>query len=102
MGPIALLARSAAGELVTASVIDANQFSFASIKDTTHPDLLPGALRYGDLGGLACGGNGSLTLSGTSDSTKAWLTAYYKAISGQTPKYIAQERMADEVQVLIR
>ena len=102
MGPIALLARSAAGELVTASVIDANQFSFASIKDTTHPDLLPGALRYGDLGGLACGGNGSLTLSGTSDSTKAWLTAYYKAISGQTPKYIAPERMADEVQVLIR
>jgi hypothetical protein len=54
------------------------------------------------LGGLACGGNGSLTLSGTSDSTKAWLTAYYKAISGQTPKYIAPEGMADEVQVLIR
>jgi dienelactone hydrolase len=48
-GPLAVLARAAAGEVVTKLAADLAQFRFESIKATDDPMMLPGALKYGGL-----------------------------------------------------
>lgn len=52
-GPWVILARALAGESVRRTAADVNHFSFTSITDRSDPSLLPGALKYGDLLGLA-------------------------------------------------
>ena len=52
-GPWVLLAGGLAGEQVTRTVADAGGFRFAGITKTSDPMFLPGALKYGGLGGLA-------------------------------------------------
>jgi hypothetical protein len=52
-GPWVLLAGGLAGEQVSRTVADAGGFRFAGITKTTDPMFLPGALKYGGLGGLA-------------------------------------------------
>ena len=52
-GPIALLAAATSGVELKRVVVDLNGFSFANIKSTSDEMMLPGAMRYGDIGGLA-------------------------------------------------
>ncbi|QDU38133.1 Acetyl xylan esterase (AXE1) [Maioricimonas rarisocia] len=52
-GPMVLLARSLLGERVERTLADVGAFTFEAIEDPADPMFLPGALRYGDLGGLA-------------------------------------------------
>ena len=52
-GPIVLLASAVGGVEVEHVITDLNGFSFASVKSTSDEMALPGALRYGDIGGLA-------------------------------------------------
>ena len=52
-GPWVLLAGGLAGEQVSRTVADAGSFRFTGITETTDPMFLPGALKYGGLGGLA-------------------------------------------------
>jgi cephalosporin-C deacetylase-like acetyl esterase len=49
----ALLAASAAGDSVARTVADLGGFRFTSVKEVDDPNLLPGALRYGDVDGFA-------------------------------------------------
>ncbi|MBX3443201.1 MAG: acetylxylan esterase [Planctomyces sp.] len=48
-----LLARSASAEVGESVTADLRGFRFANVQDTKDPNLLPGALRYGDVDGLA-------------------------------------------------
>ncbi len=49
MGVVAVLAKALAGDAVTKTAADLNQFRFEDIKDTADPMMLPGALKYGGL-----------------------------------------------------
>lgn len=48
-----LLAKALAGDLVDRTVADFDGFSFQNVQDVASVDMLPGALKYGDLTGLA-------------------------------------------------
>lgn len=48
-GPVALVARSAAGDAVNRSVIDLNHFRFEDVRSADHPMLIPGAMAAGGL-----------------------------------------------------
>ncbi len=48
-GPIAIVARGAAGAAIDKLVADGNNFKFADLKKPTDPMMLPGALKYGDV-----------------------------------------------------
>ncbi len=50
MGVVAILAKALAGDAVSKTAADLNQFSFENVKDTADPMMLPGALKYGGLG----------------------------------------------------
>jgi hypothetical protein len=50
MGVVAVLAKALAGDAVTKTAADLNQFRFENIKDTSDPMMLPGAEKYGGLG----------------------------------------------------
>jgi len=52
MGPVAILAKALAGEVVHKTAADLDGFSFDNIKDATDPMTLPGALKYGGMGGF--------------------------------------------------
>ncbi|QJW97322.1 alpha/beta hydrolase family protein [Frigoriglobus tundricola] len=49
-GVVAVLARALAGDVITKTVADLNQFRFEDIKDPADPMMLPGAVKYGGLG----------------------------------------------------
>jgi dienelactone hydrolase len=48
-GPIAVLAKAAAGDAVTKVAADLNRFRFEDITTTNDPMMLPGAVKYGGL-----------------------------------------------------
>ena len=48
-GPWVVLAKALAGDAVTRTAADLNQFRFESIKTTDDPMMLPGAVKYGGL-----------------------------------------------------
>ncbi len=52
-GPWVALARAAAGDAVGRTAADLNNFRFESVKASDDPMMLPGALKYGGLAGLA-------------------------------------------------
>jgi dienelactone hydrolase len=74
-----LLARGLAGDTVSRTALELGP-SFADVSDVTHPLYLPGALRYGDVGGLAllCAPH-DLMLSRTKSFDTAPLRDAYRA-----------------------
>jgi dienelactone hydrolase len=85
-GPWTLLAASLAGDTVKQVIVDANGFSFAKIDSVSDPMFLPGALKYGGLGGLAAlAAPTKLTVAGTDTIPTAELkplTTVYTAAGG--------------------
>ena len=51
-GVWALLSRALAGDAVARASIDLDRFDFAGIEDPFDPMMLPGAVKYGGIGGL--------------------------------------------------
>ncbi len=51
-GVWALLSRALAGGTITRASIDLDRFDFAGIEDPFDPMMLPGAVKYGGVGGL--------------------------------------------------
>jgi len=83
-GPWTLLAAALAGDHVQQVIADAKGFSFSKIKSTSNPMFLPGALKYGGLGGLsALAAPTKLTVAGTgeiaTDELKPLSTVYAAA-----------------------
>jgi hypothetical protein len=52
MGPVALLARALAGDVVDRAAIDLNGFDFDQVKGLTDEMMLSGALKYGGIYGF--------------------------------------------------
>ena len=52
-GPVAVVAGAAAGPAVTRLAADADGFRFDAVTDLNDPMLLPGAVKYGGLPGIA-------------------------------------------------
>ena len=61
-GVPALLARAAAPDALGKSVIDVAGFDFGEVKEIGHEMMLPGALKYGGVWGLAAAGEGGETV----------------------------------------
>jgi hypothetical protein len=51
-GPVGALSAAVAGVKLTSATVDLQKFSFANVSAYDDPNLLPGALRYGDIDGL--------------------------------------------------
>ena len=85
-GPWVLLARSLLGDRVERTAVDLDGFSFRS-QALNDPDYLPGALRYGDIGGLAAlAVPGDMTLFGSEgipDAALLPLTELSKSAGGR-------------------
>ena len=71
--PVALAAAQS-GDTAASVLADLNNFGFASIHEIQDPRLLPGALRYGGLGGLLALGKAPLSLFGCGETTQKELT----------------------------
>jgi len=70
-GPWVLLARALARDKVATCLVDLEGFGFSQIRNTSDPMMLPGALRYGGLGGLAAlAAPGTLHLYGVRDAAR--------------------------------
>jgi dienelactone hydrolase len=86
-GVPALLARALAGKAVDRTLVDLQGFSFANVKDASDPLLLPGALKYGDIGGLAAlAAPAPLSIHGCPDAEAASLAALraaYRSAEGK-------------------
>lgn len=80
-GPAVVLAKAVCGPAVERTAADLDQFRFDAISSTQDPRLLPGAVKYGGLPGLAClCAPGELYLhhhAGTSSGK--WTKAAYQA-----------------------
>ena len=83
-GPIAATARAIAGSAIDVALIDTKGFRFADITKYSHPDFLPGAIKYGDLPGiLALNAPHALVITGESK-----LPALIEQIYGENGKVI--------------
>ena len=73
--PTATAARVIAGSAVTKTVLETANFTFADIKSYRHPDFIPGAVKYGDLGGLLdlCPKDSTRSVQAFSDTNLKWL-----------------------------
>jgi dienelactone hydrolase len=82
-----LLAAALAGDAVEQTVVDLQGFSFSGVESTSDPNFLPGALKYGGLGGLAAlAAPAKLTIAGASGLSAAErgpLEAAYRIAGGE-------------------
>ena len=92
-GPIAIVARAAAGAAVDKLAADGSHFKFADLKKPTDPMMLPGALKYGDLPAfLALGAPGKANVFNADFSEKNPAGLTYAAL-GQ-PKALEMKKGA--------
>lgn len=83
-GPWVLLARAVAGdEKLDRTLVDLEHFNFGRVTDVADPMLLPGALRYGNIDGLAAlAAPGPLVVYGANDDGLATLRHIYDVTGG--------------------
>lgn len=103
-GPWGLLARALADDAVVKTIADARGFSFGNVNSLDDPMLLPGALKYGGLGGLtALAAPHQLTLAGTKGIPQTelqTLNRMYQATGGKLAQLsgtLTMKRAADEL-----
>ncbi|MEO1999451.1 MAG: hypothetical protein ABGZ17_29750 [Planctomycetaceae bacterium] len=83
-GPWTLLAAGVAGDAIGSVVIDANRFDFGQVQRTNDPMYLPGAMKYGGLGGLAAlVAPRPMTVTGILAESQSTLIQVYRIAGGQ-------------------
>jgi len=83
-GVAVALARAVAGSAVDDAWIDLGGFSFDSVTDPQHPQMLPGAKKYGGLGGLlGLAAPHKLTLFGLNDTDAGRVRPIFDAAGGK-------------------
>jgi hypothetical protein len=101
-GPWVMLASALAGDAVKRTVVDANGFDFASVKDRGDVNFLPGSLRYGGLYNLAAlAAPGEMLVINAGDLDTTALTAAYTA-AGASTKCRIEKGKANMVEWLTR
>lgn len=98
-GPIAIVARAAAGGAIGKMIADGNHFQFADLKKPTDPMMLPGALKYGDLPAFAAlGAPGKTAIFNADFAEKNPATRTYAAL-GQPKSLEVKKKGMTEVEV---
>jgi hypothetical protein len=100
-GPWVLLARGLCGNAIVRTAVDANQFDFDLVKQTSDEMMLPGALKYGGMASFAalCA-PGELYLHNVRASPRNdWIKDAYRA-AGAADKLKLQTEKADEDKVI--
>lgn len=83
-GPWAAAARAQAGTAIGRAAIDTDGFRFAKLRSTRDVNLLPGAVKYGDMPALlALGAPGELWLAGESSDAPRLVSATYAAAAAR-------------------
>ncbi len=83
-GPWGLLAAAIAGDQLASTTADLRGFSFTQVESPDEPMFLPGALKYGDIAGLAAlAAPAPLTIYGTGNTDLDVLGAVYQAAGGE-------------------
>ena len=97
-GPWALLARGLAGARVSRTMADLQGFGFNAVDDAKDPMFLPGALKYGGMGGLAAlAAPADVIVAGAKGAAGQELEplrAVYKAVGGRL--VVSQEGLTEE------
>ena len=103
-GPIAIVARAAAGSAVDKLIADGNNFKFTDLKKPTDPMMLPGALKYGDLPAfVALGAPGKTNVFNVDFADKNPAQATYAALGQAKLLEVAKAGLtADEVAAWIQ
>jgi dienelactone hydrolase len=99
-GPWVLLARPLCGDAVERTAADYAGFMFEKLRSTDDPMMLPGALKYGDLGALAALAAPAELLSHNMQCTGCghWLESAYKAAGAAEKVRMGGDKMpADKV-----
>ncbi|WP_437193704.1 GDSL-type esterase/lipase family protein [Planctomicrobium sp. SH527] len=94
----ALLARSRMGaNEVTSTIVDLNQFRFGKIDSSLDLNMLPGALRYGGVGGIAAlSFPASLTVHGVGDANDSELSPLSKRYSNNGNLKLSADSLSRE------
>ena len=101
-GPWVMLASAMAGGAVKRTVVDANGFDFASVKERGDVNFLPGALWYGGLYNMAAlRAPGEMLVMNAGDADTSALTAAYGA-AGASTKLRVEKGKVDVVEWLTR
>lgn len=83
-GPVGALACAVAGTKFASATIDLQGFSFANVTSAQDPNLLPGALKYGDIGGLTpLAAPLNLTVYGANADNLQTLSKVYQIAGGK-------------------
>lgn len=99
-GPWVLLARGLCGDAIARTAADVNGFSFDSVKDFDDEMMLPGALRYGGLLGLAAASApAELYLHNAGAAPGAHLKAAYE-VAGAAKQFSRQEAKSKPNEVI--
>jgi hypothetical protein len=87
-----LAARALAGDAVARTVVDLGGFDFDQVRDVTDEQLLPGAVKYGGIRGLASLATGSgVTIFGAPPAPVApWIALPAGVRVEQTPASVDQ------------
>ena len=101
-GPWVMLATALAGGAVKRTVADVNGFDFASVKDRSDMNFLPGAVKYGGLYNLAAlNAPGEMMVINAGEADTSALSAAYTA-AGASTKCRVEKGKVDIVEWLTR
>jgi hypothetical protein len=101
MGPVAILAKSLAGDSVARVAADLNQFRFENIKDTADPMMLPGAVKYGGLPAfLALCAPGEVLIHNHKGTASGKLAKAAYDAAGASDKLTLEEAKLDDLKVV--
>lgn len=99
-GPWTLLAAALAGDRLASTTVDLSEFSFSRVSEPSDPMLLPGSLKYGDIGGLAAlAAPATLNIYGVGSVDLATLTSAYVTAGGTLN--VHDERLSPETVVTV-
>lgn len=85
LGPVTLLAKALAGDVVRKTAADMNQFDFEKIASTADPMMLPGALKFGGMGSFLALCAPGAVLVHNADVTRLgqWPAAAYRTTNAE-------------------
>lgn len=100
-GVAALLARSLAGNYITRTITDVEGFQFEKVKSSTDELFLPGALRYGGIGGFgALIAPAYVVLAGTESISESELDPLDKAYQAAGGKLVKKEQSLSRKEII--
>lgn len=101
MGPVAILAKALAGDVVAKTAADLNQFRFENVKETADPMMLPGAVKYGGLPAfLALCAPGAVLVHNHKGTNTGKLPQAAYAAAGTADKLTRSEEKLDDAKVV--